>query len=119
MSDSKTLRPVGRIDFLDTKGQTGESCYYYTEEDFLKTVKEENYYGVPMVVNVFRDKNGQTISLGFVNDFDPLPQGFKILDYKEGEDIKPSVRYTQPTRIIRRRENRCLRKKHSSRSAMR
>ena len=47
-------RPVGRIDFLDTKGQTGESCYYYSEEDFLKTVKEENYYGVPMVVNVFR-----------------------------------------------------------------
>ena len=48
MSKEK-LRPVGRIDFLDTKGQTGESCYYYSEEDFLKTVKEENYYGVPMV----------------------------------------------------------------------
>ena len=48
MSEEK-LRPVGRIDFLDTKGQTGESCYYYSEEDFLKTVKEENYYGVPMV----------------------------------------------------------------------
>lgn len=40
MSEEK-LRPVGRIDFLDTKGQTGESCYYYSEEDFLKTVKEE------------------------------------------------------------------------------
>lgn len=39
MSISKVLRPVDRIDFLDTKGQTGESCYYYTEEDFLKTVK--------------------------------------------------------------------------------
>ena len=29
------IRPVGRIDFLDTNGQTGESCYYYSEEDFL------------------------------------------------------------------------------------
>ena len=81
MSKEK-LRPVGRIDFLDTKGQTGESCYYYSEEDFLKTVKKENYYGVPMVVNVFRDEDGQTIPLDFVQDFDPLPQGFKILDYE-------------------------------------
>ena len=34
--------PIGRIDFLDTKGQVGECCYYYCEEEFLKTVKEEN-----------------------------------------------------------------------------
>ena len=81
------IKPIARIDFLDTKGQTGESCYYYNEEDFLKTVKEENYYGVPMVVNVFRDENGQTIPLDFANNLDPLPQGFKILDYKEGEDM--------------------------------
>ena len=94
MSEEK-LRPVGRIDFLDTKGQTGESCYYYSEEDFLKTVKEENYYGVPMVVNVFRDENGQTIPLDFVQDFDPLPQGFKILDYKEGEDMNDFRRLEQ------------------------
>ena len=45
---------------------------YYSEEDFLKTVMEENYYGVPMVVNVFRDEDGQTIPLDFVQDFDPL-----------------------------------------------
>ena len=94
MSEEK-LRPVGRIDFLDTKGQTGESCYYYSEEDFLKTVKEENYYGVPMVVNVFRDEDGQTIPLDFVQDFDPLPQGFKILDYKEGEDMNDFRRLEQ------------------------
>ena len=94
MSEEK-LRPVGRIDFLDTKGQTGESCYYYSEEDFLKTVKEENYYGVPMVVNVFRDEDGQTIPLNFVQDFDPLPQGFKILDYKEGEDMNDFRRLEQ------------------------
>lgn len=88
-------RPVGRIDFLDTKGQTGESCYYYSEKDFLKTFKEENYYGVPMVVNVFRGEDGQTIPLDFVQDFDPLPQGFKILDYKEGEDMNDFRRLEQ------------------------
>lgn len=58
MSIDKELRPAGRIDFLDTKGQVGESCYYFTEEHFLATVKEENHYGVPMVVNIFRDENG-------------------------------------------------------------
>lgn len=94
MSEEK-IRPVGRIDFLDTKGQTGESCYYYSEEDFLKTVKEENYYGVPMVVNVFRGEDGHTIPLDFVQDFDPLPQGFKILDYKEGEDMNDFRRLEQ------------------------
>lgn len=81
------LRPVGRIDFLGTDGQVGESCYYYTEDDFLKTVEEQNYCGVPMSVNVFRNKDGNTIPLDFVKDFDPLPQGFEVLDYKEGEDF--------------------------------
>ena len=47
--------PVGKIDFLDTNGEVGETCYYYTEEEFLKSVKHENYYGAPMVVTVFRD----------------------------------------------------------------
>ena len=29
--------PVGKIDFLDTNGKVGETCYYYTEEEFLKS----------------------------------------------------------------------------------
>lgn len=99
------LRPVGRIDFLDLNGRVGESCYYYTEEDFLKTVEEENYCGAPMTVNVFRNKDGSTIPLDFVKNFDPLPQGFEILDYKEGEDfgcfgrlclLAPQIKSTYP-----------------------
>ena len=53
--------PVGKIDFLDTNGEVGETCYYYTEEEFLKSVKHENYYGAPMVVTVFRDDTGRCI----------------------------------------------------------
>ena len=79
--------PVGKIDFLDTNGEVGETCYYYTEEEFLKSVKHENYYGAPMVVTVFRDDNGQTIPLDFMKDFDPYPQGFHIIDYEEGENL--------------------------------
>ena len=79
--------PVGKIDFLDTNGEVGETCYYYTEEEFLKSVKHENYYGAPMVVTVFRDDNGQTIPLDFMKDFDPYPQGFHIIDYEEGDNL--------------------------------
>ena len=79
--------PVGKIDFLDTNGEVGETCYYYTEEEFLKSVKHKNYYGAPMVVTVFRDENGQTIPLDFMKDFDPYPQGFHIIDYEEGDNL--------------------------------
>ena len=47
---------------------------------------EDNYFGVPMIVNVFRDDKNKTIPLDFVKDFNPPPQGFKIIDYIEGED---------------------------------
>ncbi len=87
MHDNTKLRPVGRIDFLSSNGNIGESCYYYTAESFIEAVKAENYYGVPMVINVFRDENGQTIPLDFADNFDPLPQGFHIIDFREGEDM--------------------------------
>ena len=77
------IRPVGRIDYLDTKGNVGERFYCFNEEDFLRTVKEDNYHGVPMVVNVYSDKNGKTIPLDFVLDFDPPVQGFHIIKYED------------------------------------
>jgi hypothetical protein len=40
-----------------------------------------------MVVNVFRDKQGGTISLGFTSRFSSPPAGFRIIDYQEGEDM--------------------------------
>lgn len=81
------IRPVGRIDYLDTKGKVGERLYCFNEEDFLRTVREDNYHGVPMVVNVYSDKDGKTISLDFVLDFDPPVQGFHILDENNMEKI--------------------------------
>ena len=109
MSEEK-LRPVGRIDFLDTKGQTGESCYYYSEEDFLKTVKEENYYGVPMVVKeilsaICYDDSSEAEQTGIgtidFNKITPMPPS---LDIESGSStdrginlyltsVNPSVRY--------------------------
>ena len=79
--------PIARIDYLHTDGSIGESCHYYTESEFLGRVKEDNYYGTPMVVNIYRDENGETIPLDFVEDFDPPPQGFNIIDFTEDNDM--------------------------------
>lgn len=79
--------PIARIDYLHTDGSIGESCHFYNESEFLARVKEDNYYGTPMVVNVFRDENGETIPLDFVEDFDPPPQGFNIIDFTEENDM--------------------------------
>lgn len=83
----ESIRPVGRIDFLSPRGRVCERCYFYREAEFVKHVLRENDYGAPMVVNVFRDKQGGTISLGFISRFSSLPAGFKIIDYQEGEDM--------------------------------
>ena len=77
------IRPVGRIDYLGLNGEVGERFYCFNEEDFLRTVKEDNWCGVPMIVNVYSDKNGKTIPLDFVLDFDPPVQGFHIIKYED------------------------------------
>lgn len=76
-----SVRPVGRIDYLHTNGSVGESLYYYNEDDFLKRVKEDNYYGTPMVLYIYRDDRGKTIPLDFVKKLDPYPQGLHIIDF--------------------------------------
>lgn len=81
------VRPVGRIDYLSLSGKVCESCYFYSEAGFIKQVLQDNDYGAPMVVNVFRDKQGDTISLGFTSRLSSLPAGFRIIDYQEGEDM--------------------------------
>ena len=75
------IRPVGRIDYLGTSGSVCESLYFYNADDFVDAVMEDNYFCVPMIVNVFCDDKNKTIPLDFVEDFDPPPQGFNIIDY--------------------------------------
>ena len=40
----------------------------------------ENYYGSPMNVVLYRDKDGKTISQDFVEKLDPPNIGFKVTD---------------------------------------
>ena len=73
-------KPVGRIDYLGTGGKVRESIEYTSEYQFVKDIKEENYYGVPMKIYVYADENGKTISTNFQSLLDPPPQGFKVIE---------------------------------------
>ena len=73
-------KPIGRIDYLDTDGKVGESIEYTSPYQFEKDIKEENYYGVPMSIVLYKDKDGSTIPHGFIAQLDPPPKGFEIID---------------------------------------
>ena len=72
--------PVARLDFLGSNGAVGDSVEYQTEADFLKAVKEELFHGVPLVVVLYRDGEGKTISRSFLEDLDTMPKGLKEED---------------------------------------
>lgn len=74
-------QPVGRIDYLGSNGEVGESIEYTDPEQFLKDIREENNYGAPMSIVLYKDKDGKTIPQGFVWDLDPLPQGFTTEEF--------------------------------------
>ena len=73
-------KPIGRIDYLGTDGKVGESIEYTSPYSFEKDIKEENYYGVPMNIVLYKDKDGNTIPHGFIAQLDPPPKGFEIID---------------------------------------
>lgn len=77
--DPVESKPVGRIDYLHTDGTVRESIEYTSDYQFVKDIKDENYYGTPMSIVVYADKDGNTISRDFVNELDPPPQGFEVI----------------------------------------
>ena len=73
-------KPVGRIDYLHTNGKVRESIEYTSEYQFVKDVKDENFYGTPMSVVVYADKDGNPIiPIDFATELDPPPQSFDIV----------------------------------------
>ena len=73
-------KPIGRIDYLGTDGKVGESIEYTSPYSFEKDIKEENYYGVPMSIVLYKDKDGSTIPHGFIAQLEPPPKSFEIID---------------------------------------
>ena len=77
--DPVQSKPIGRIDYLHTDGRVRESIEYTSPYQFEKDIKEENYYGVPMKIVLYKDKDGTTIPQDFISQLDP-PQGVEIID---------------------------------------
>lgn len=69
---------VGRIDFFGLNGELDCSHPYTSAYAFERDIKEENYYGVPMGIVVYADKDGNTIPHEFVLQMDPPPKYFRI-----------------------------------------
>ena len=78
--DTIESKPIGRIDYLGTDGKVGESIEYTSPYSFEKDIKEENYYGVPMSIVLYKDKDGSTIPHDFITQLDPPPKSFEIID---------------------------------------
>ena len=72
--------PVGRIEYIGSNGEVGEIVEYTDADRFEKDIKDENYYGTPMSVVVYRNADGSTIPYDFISKCDPPLQGFSIED---------------------------------------
>lgn len=72
--------PVGCIEYLGSNGKVRESIEYTDAESFVRDILEENNYGTPMSINVYRQRDGSTIPLDFAQRLDPPPQGFHVID---------------------------------------
>lgn len=72
--------PVGRIEYLGSNGEVGETVEYTDADRFERDIKDENYYGTPMSVVVYRNADGSTIPHDFIFESDPPLQGFSIED---------------------------------------
>ena len=72
--------PVGRIEYLGSNGEVGETVEYTDAERFERDIKDENYYGTPISVVVYRNADGSTIPYNFISECDPPLQGFAIED---------------------------------------
>ena len=73
-------KPIGRIDYLHTDERVRESIEYTSPYQFEKDIKEENYYGVPMKIVLYKYRDGTTIPQDFISQLDPPPQGVEIID---------------------------------------
>lgn len=98
-----SMPPVARIDFLGSDGTVGDSVEYRTEEEFLKAVKEDLYHGVPLVVILYRDGEGKTISCNFLNELDTFPKELRKEDAPVGRP-KKLVSSEEAIRIIETRK---------------
>lgn len=91
--DPVQSQPVGRINYLHTDGTIRESIEYTSPYQFEKDIKEESLYGVPMSVDVYADKNGNTIDQTFLYECDPPLKEINVI-------ANPFIQRTLAERLV-------------------
>ena len=83
---STAIKPqaIGRLDYLDSKGQVGEQVEYTDAAGLVAQVAEDADVGAPFTITLYRDQNGNTIPQDFLTELGTLPKGFAVVDYAEG-----------------------------------
>ena len=78
--DMSTVPMVGKIEYLATNGTVAYSAEFLEEQAFVNEIKDCNNSGVPIMVTLYRDRDGKTISTEFVNELDAPLHGFTTTD---------------------------------------
>lgn len=84
--------PVGRIDFLGTNGQVGESIEYTNIVKFSRDIEQETSHGAPIAVVLYRDADGKTLPTDRLLQLDPPPKSVTVEDnpkLPKKEAVKP------------------------------
>ena len=89
--DPTESKPIGRIEYLHTDGKVRESIEYTSPYQLEKDIKEENYYGVPMSVILYKQADGTVIPHEYITECDPPLQGFSVIDSPYLEPTTPVV----------------------------
>ena len=89
--DPTESKPIGRIEYLHTDGKVRESIEYTSPYQLEKDVKEENYYGVPMSVVLYKQADGSVVPHEYITECDPPLQGFSVIDSPYLEPTTPVV----------------------------
>ncbi len=87
-------KPIGRIDYLHTDGRVRESIEYTSPYKFEKDINEENQYGVPMHVFLYKQADGSVIPHDYIAECDPPLNGFSIIEspyIKSSPDITKEI----------------------------
>lgn len=71
---------IGRIDYLGSNGEVGESVEYRDAQKFEKDLISNTDYGVPMSVVLYQNNAGEVIPHDFIFELDPPPKGLAIID---------------------------------------
>lgn len=84
---ASNLMPIGRIEYLSTKGKVTESAEYTKQEHFINDIMENNDCGVPMRVVLYRGKDGKTVSRDFVMDLNCSNISISIIEFPYSDAV--------------------------------